>query len=143
MEILFTSGLIGWLSVVLLGLVIALPYSRGWTQSASDRSFARVLRGRMKLHYWLPALVAIGSFVHAWLPMATHRLPHTSYTGLRLATLALALIVVQIGFGIGLRFGGPERAKLVRRVHFAIMLGIIALLAAHVWLNNGILRIGS
>lgn len=121
---------IGWLSLFLLAVVIALPYL----------STAGAVLRRMTFHYWLAPLVALGSFVHAWIPMASHRTPRTNYTGLWIATVALGLMLVQIGMGWALRYKGRSTAKALRRTHFAMMLGITALVLVHLWMNSPVLR---
>ena len=127
-----TTRVIGWLSLFLLAVVIALPYV----------STAGTAPRRMTFHYWLAPLVPLGSFVHAWIPMASHHMPRTNYTGLWIATVALGLMLLQIGMGWALRNAGRSTAKLLRRTHFALMLGITALVLVHLWMNSQLLRSG-
>lgn len=137
--ILNSTRVIGWLSVFLLGIIIALPYLSRARFDASKRSasgfFLLPLR-RMDFHYWLAPLVALGSFVHAWIPMASHQMPHTNYNGLWLATVALGLMLVQLGLGTVLRFTRQRPPNFLRLTHFTLMLGIAALVLLHLWLNS-------
>jgi hypothetical protein len=138
-----TTRIIGWLTVLLLGVIIALPYLPAVGFGANGRSapgFFRLPLRRMAFHYWLAPLVALGSFVHAWIPMASHRMPRTNYDGLWLATAALGLIFVQLGLGVVLRFTPRGAPNLLRRTHFTLMLGITVLVLLHLWMNNSLLH---
>jgi len=90
----------------------------------------------MQLHYWLAPVVAIVSLVHAWIPMSSGHMPRTSMNGLWLATYALGALFLQLFVGLLTRYAGPRRAAAMRRVHFGLMLVIIALLVSHLWLNG-------
>ena len=96
----------------------------------------------MGLHYWLAPLVALGSFVHAWIPMASHHMPRTSYDGLWIATVGLGLILLQLGLGLSLRYAGQGATNVLRRIHFVLMMGITALVIVHLWMNSAFLHGG-
>jgi hypothetical protein len=138
-----STRVIGWLSVFLLGIVIALPYlppigsSRN---SASLPGFFRLPFRRMALHYWLAPLLAVGSFVHAWIPMASRHMPRTNFNGLWVATIALGLILAQLGLGLLLRSSRQSAPNLLRRTHFTLMLGIAALVLLHLWMNSPLIH---
>jgi len=129
---IFFSRVVGWLSLLLLGIVIGLPYLRGRAKVVP------VLRKPMFFHYWFAPLVLAGSFVHAWIPMASHSMPKTNLVGLWIATVALGVIALQIFLGVALR-SHPSRAWL-RRTHWLVMLGVTALVLIHLWMNNQALR---
>jgi hypothetical protein len=135
-----STRIIGWLSVFLLGIVIALPYlppvGSGRNAPSFSSGFFRFPFRRMAFHYWLAPLVAVGSFVHAWIPMASRHMPRTNYNGLWLATLALGLILAQLGLGLLLRSTRQSAPNLIRRTHFTLMLGIAALVLLHLWMNS-------
>ena len=133
MEFLTSTRVIGWLSVGLLGLVIALPF---FGRSLAGRNKAAAGAKRMMFHYWLAPLVALGSFVHAWIPMASGHMPRTSFTGLWIATVALGMILVQLGLGLALRYAGADSARLLTRLHLTVMFGISALVFIHLWVNS-------
>jgi hypothetical protein len=143
MAIFDFTRVIGWLSVFLLGIVIALPYlpSVGSGRNAPFLSgFFRFPFRRMSFHYWLAPLLAVGSFVHAWIPMASRHMPRTNSNGLWLATLALGLILAQLGLGVLLRSTRQSAPNLLRRTHFTLMLGIAALVLLHLWLNSPLIH---
>jgi len=132
----------GWLSLVLLVISIAIPYalrSKSPSQASSAFDASRGTR-ILWIHYWLGPLIFALSFVHAWIPMATGHMPHTSMQGLWLATYALGLILLQVLLGLALRYF-RRGARVLRWVHFAVMLGIGGLLLAHLWLNGPPLRL--
>jgi hypothetical protein len=139
-EVIFLTptALWGWVSLALLGMVVAIPYVRRSAVAVknSDTDAARPYLSALALHYWVAPAVLIVSFLHAWIPMAAGRMPHTSMRGLWLATYALGLIFVQLLMGLALRYAGPRGAKALRRVHFILMLGIAALVISHLWLNG-------
>jgi hypothetical protein len=138
-----STRVIGWLSAFMLGITIALPYLPAVGSGTNARFAPGVFRlpfRRMAVHYWLAPLVALGSFVHAWIPMASHHMPHTNYEGLWLATIALGLIFVQLGLGMVLRFTRFGTPKLLRRTHFTLMLGITALVLLHLWMNSPLIH---
>jgi hypothetical protein len=131
------TALWGWAGILLLGVVVAIPYLRRTvSSSSSSTTAARSYLSALSPHYWLAPGVLIFSFVHAWIPMASGHMPHTSMRGLWLASYALGLIFVQLFLGLVLRYVGPRAARALRRVHFVLMLGIAALIFSHLWLNG-------
>jgi hypothetical protein len=129
----------GWVGLVLLAVVVAIPYLRRNSSLASPGSPAAAPRPYLTAlapHYWLAPAVLVISFVHAWIPMASGHMPQTSMRGLWLATYALGVIFLQLLIGLALRYMGPRVAHAMRRVHFVLMLGIVALVLSHVWLNG-------
>jgi len=139
MTLFDSTRVIGWLSLVLLAIVIALPYLSSVRTDEGVRpafTFFRLPPRRVTLHYWLAPLVALGSSVHAWIPMASHHMPRTNYNGLWLATVGLGLMLVQLGLGITLRSTGQGTPNFLRHIHFTLMLGITALVLLHLWMNS-------
>jgi len=94
----------------------------------------------MASHYWLAPLLVLGSFVHAWIPMASRHVPRTNFNGLWLATFALGLMLVQLVLGVALRSTRHGEPNLLRRAHFTLMLGITTLVLLHLWMNSPLLR---
>ena len=140
-EVIFFSptALWGWLSLALLAVVVAVPYFRRSDSSLATNGTTSPSRSYLSVltpHYWLALAVLVVSFVHAWIPMAAGRMPQTSMRGLWLATYALGLIFVQLLLGLALRYAGPRAVRALRLVHFVLMLGIAALVLAHLWLNG-------
>jgi hypothetical protein len=123
----------GWLTAFLIALQIVWPYlMRSGTRLASPSSSSF---SAMRPHFWLGYALPGLAFVHAWIPMASGHMPRTSMTGLWLATYALGLILLQALLGIATRVTKGLARNVLRRVHFAVMFGIAALIAAHLYLN--------
>jgi hypothetical protein len=132
-----TTRVLGWLSVILLGTIVAIPYmSASRSHAGSGQSSVRSPVRRMAFHYWLAPLLPLGSLVHAWIPMASHHMPRTNFNGLWLATFALGLMLVQLVMGVALRSAPHGAPNLLRRAHFTLMLGITALVLLHLWINS-------
>jgi hypothetical protein len=113
----------GWLAVFLLAAAIGIPFLAG-------------RGGGLRPHYWLGFVVFGAALSHAWIPMSAGRVAGYDQAGLWLATAALGLMLWQVGLGITLRGArGPDRAR-VRRMHFLSMLGIVALVIAHILRNR-------
>jgi hypothetical protein len=143
MAIFDSTRVIDWLSVFLLGIVIVLPYLPPVGSSRNTTfwsGFFRLPFRRMAFHYWLAPLLAAGSFVHAWIPMASRHMPRTNFNGLWLATFALLLILAQLGLGLLLRSTRQSAPNLLRRTHFTLMLGITALVLLHLWMNSPLIH---
>ena len=140
LEVIFVTATAfwGWASFALLGLVVAIPYLRRTTSIAtvSSHTATRPYLAALALHYWLAPAVLVVSFLHAWIPMASGHMPHTSMHGLWLATYALGLIFVQLLLGLALRSVGPRTAQALRRIHFVLMIAIATLVLTHLWLNG-------
>lgn len=132
------TALWGWLSFLLLAVVVVIPYLQRNTAapSSTPATAPRSYLSALAAHYWLAPAVLIISFLHAWIPMASGRMPHTSMRGLWLATYGLGLIFVQLLLGLALRYTRLRAAQALRRVHFVLMLGITGLVLAHLWLNG-------
>jgi hypothetical protein len=136
----FPGAFAGWLGVIFLGAVALLPYLlrrslisvKLGISLPSDQPYLR----RMWPHYWLAYAATALSFAHAWGAMSRGRMIRTSSAGLYLATLALVLLFLQVFQGLTLQQKVlPERSS-IRSWHFWTMAGVMALMAAHVWLNG-------
>jgi hypothetical protein len=113
----------GWLAVLLLVAGVGVPYLAG--------------RGaRLWPHYWLGFVVFGTAFLHAWIPMSAGRVAGYDQTGLWLATAALGLMLWQLGLGVTLRASGGQDRVRIRRTHFWTLLGIVALVTAHILRNR-------
>jgi len=139
----------------LLGVQIALPFllrrvRKAAIASGVSQAPGALARGpeatgaslsgtHMRWHYLLGFILPAAALGHGWIPMASGHMPHTSMTGLWLATFALGLLFLQLLIGLtvqrlqgsvtnGTRLG-------LRRVHFFTMLVIAALALSHMLLN--------
>jgi len=132
------TALWGWMSLVFLAIVIVLPYVYRCADARQPSSTPAASRPYPRLwpHFWLGPAVFLISFIHAWIPMASGKLPQTSMQGLWLATYALGLVFVQLLLGLALRFSRLRSLGILRRVHFVLLLGIVALVLSHLWLNG-------
>jgi hypothetical protein len=137
----FYTSASGWLATILIAVEIALPYLMRRTQLSGSvgipQEHRRPYLQRMWPHYWAGYLLLGLVFFHAWIPMASGRMPRTSLTGLWLATVALGLLFLQILIGLTLRSSGESRV-VFRAFHFWTMLGISALVLSHLWLNRAL-----
>ena len=126
----------GWLVVGLTAVNISLPYllrgrrlaANGWTMPYLER---------LRPHYWIGVTVAGLTLVHAGIAMSGPIRSGGLYSaGLSLATGGLFLVAAQVMVGMRLRtLRGVERLRL-RRTHFRIMCGLVALGAVHIVLNG-------
>jgi hypothetical protein len=136
------SNLLGWAAAAVLGAQIALPFvmRRMKNEAGSGVGVAAANKSPSTwplswLHYLLGFVLPAAAFVHAWIPMASGKMPQTSMTGLWLATYALGLMVLQVVLGLVLqRVRGVARV-VIRRVHFVGMLIISLLVLAHIAMN--------
>jgi uncharacterized membrane protein YbjE (DUF340 family) len=132
----------GWVAVLAIGIEIALPYlirnsaqssnvtSRGATTLLNRRS----LRTRMWPHYWLGyALVAL-AMTHTSFVMGP-AMGRSDPTGIWAATLALFILLLQVGVGLLLKSGVNDQRKL-RRWHFWSMVALVGFVLTHL-LRNG------
>jgi thiosulfate reductase cytochrome b subunit len=131
--------LAGWIAVLGVGIEIALPYMlRSSAQAAKKTRQSKTLRERMRLHIWLGYGLAALVTVHVAAEMAaemTAGMAREGAAGVWAATVAWVLVFTQVGLGMYLQSGGPERQR-VRRMHFAGMLMLSGLVVVHLW-NNG------
>jgi hypothetical protein len=126
--LLSPTSRLGWLSVAIIAVVIAIPFLS--VKAARPSSLP------LWPHYWFGLLAACASFWHAWIPMKAGQIPHSATNGLWLATIALGLLFLQLWLGVFLRYTGPRYFVYIRRAHLFLMLGIVALIVAHLWLNS-------
>jgi hypothetical protein len=142
MSPVFYTSVSGWAAVILVGVEIVLPYllRRSWLslrlglRMAQD--FVAPYLKRMWVHYWLGCLVAGLSFLHAWVPMQAGHLRGVSLAGLWLGTAALFLLALQVAVGLALREPGLPERRQIRRWHYGLMIGVVVMVAGHVWLNK-------
>jgi len=121
-------ALTAWMAVLLLGVEASLPYLlRRMRTTGTKLSF----RERLRPHYWLGYALAALSTMHA--SLVGPAMARSDAAGIWAATLAWGLIFLQVGLGLLLRNGGTAR---VRRTHFWSMVGLSALIVAHVWRNG-------
>jgi hypothetical protein len=140
MNSFFLTSASGWIAVILVGVEVALPYllRRSWLRVwlGVAQSFVSPYLRRMWAHYWLGYLVATLSFAHAWVPMQAGHMGRANMLGLWLATGALLLLLLQVLSGWALRDPALRERREVRGWHYRVMIGILLLIAGHIWLNG-------
>jgi len=92
------SAFSGWAGVLLFGSGLAMPYLLRRLPGAK----MPYLR-RMWPHYWLGYLALFVSFAHAWFAMRSGGMRGMNLSGVWIATVALVVILWQIGVGLLLR----------------------------------------
>ncbi len=94
----------------------------------------------MRLHYWLGYAIAALALFHGMGSMTRGIVRHAHAAGLKLASLALLAAIGEVGIGLWLRRpGSARRRQLIRRLHFAVMTLLVALVAVHVALDSWLL----
>jgi hypothetical protein len=137
---LLLSAASGWLAVVSLAVTVRLPYRlrlRLPFAAAADRPLS--FRPRLRLHYRLGYAIAGLAVVHGWLPMTRSIVGRAHAAGLQLATLALLLVLVEVGLGLVLRRRLQRARPTLRRIHFWVMTALLVLVATHIVLDSALL----
>lgn len=132
------TGVSGWVLVALLPVTIALPFLlRRDAHRTGDR---RPIWQRLRRHYWLGYAIAALTVIHAAVSTGAGLALRANMTGVYLATGALLLVVTQVFLGLLLREPSLRRRVVVRRRHFWVMMGIVALVLGHIALNSGLVH---
>ena len=134
MAMLITS-VSGFFALFLIAIGLTLPYVLRWQARRSGSDAAHVW-GRIRVHSWIGYAVLVLVLVHMYISMGAGMARFTSTLGLNLATLGLLLIFLQLALGLNLTSADPIGRRVVRRVHFAVMLGILAIVFLHLALNS-------
>ena len=91
---------------------------------------------RLWPHYWIGYLLPILTLIHAWLPMRNGNMNGLNMTGLWLATIAMLLLIWQVGVGVTLRYFGGSQSRMLQTTHFWSMTVLATLIVGHVMLNR-------
>jgi hypothetical protein len=121
----------GWTSALLFGSGLAMPYLLRRSPSAKTPNLRR-----MWPHYWLGYLTFLASFAHAWFAMRSGNMRGINLSGVWIATVALLVILWQIGVGLLLRAPAQSNRRALRRLHFWTMALVAGLIVVHVVLNR-------
>lgn len=126
----------GWIAAFLVAFTVLLPYTaRTPLRRKLDLAVSSARRA-MRLHYLIGFTILVLALVHMWVSMTAGMARHTSADGLYIATLALAVLIVQVMSGSTMSFGQVRAAIGLRRSHFVTMLAIVALVGVHIALNG-------
>jgi hypothetical protein len=123
----FFSSTSGYFALGLIALTIALPY------------YFRRRGVHMRAHFVIGYAIVAVAWVHALVAMSAGFASRTGVAGLDIGTAALLLVTIQAGLGQSLRRAPTKRRRLTR-LHFAVMLGIVALAIVHVASNGALVR---
>ena len=121
----------GWTGALLFGSGLAMPYLFRRLPGAKRPNL-----GRMWPHYWLGYLALLASFAHAWLAMRGGNMHGMNLTGVWIGTVALVVILWQVGVGLLLRHPVQANRRTLRRLHFCTMALVAGLIVVHVALNR-------
>jgi len=125
------TALNGWGGVILFGSGLMIPYLfRG--ASKPGTSYLR----RIWPHYWLGYLTFFVSLVHAWLAMRKGIMRGINATGIWIASIALLIMLWQIGIGLMLQVPLQSNRRKLRRIHFWTMTSLAGCIVVHVALNR-------
>src|ERR1700684_1453823 len=103
------SALSGWAGILLFGSGLQMPYLLRRLPGAK----MPYLR-RMWPHYWLGDLAFFVSFSHAWCAMRSGKMRGMNMSGVWIATIALVVILWQIGVGLLLREPAQTNRRTLR-----------------------------
>ena len=137
--LVYAAGVIASrIAAVLCALVIALPYllrrgrlSRGLGIARED---SLPYLQRLWPHFWTGYFAAGLTVVHVAASMRVMR--RANVAGIWAATGALMLMLFEVVVGLSLRKEALPARKLLRRVHFWIMICFVALLLMHLSENG-------
>jgi len=121
----------GWTGVLLFGSGLAMPYLLRRSPGAKAPYLRRVWP-----HYWLGYLTFFASFAHAWFAMRSWNMCGMNLSGVWIATVALLVILWQIGVGLLLRAPAQSNRRALRGLLFWTMALVAGLIALHVALNR-------
>lgn len=138
MRFLITS-ISGFLALFLILFTLILPYVQRRPMHRGDAQAVTAWQ-RMKLHYWIGYTVLALTVLHMYVSMGAGLAHRTSTLGLDLATLGLLLILIQVVLGMSLRSASATGWLRLRRMHFVIMVGIVAIVLVHLFLNSAVLQ---
>jgi len=125
------TALSGWGAVMLFASGLAMPFLLR-RRPGRGTPFQR----RMRLHYWLGYLTCFVAFAHSWMAMSGGKMKGIDVSGVWIATVALVVILWQVGVGLLLRDSGQSNHKALRRTHFWTMTLVAALIVIHIARNK-------
>lgn len=128
------TSLSGFASLVLIGLVVCVPYVTRWLNR--HRSTKIGFRQAIVVHQNTAYLVLAVTVVHMYASMGTGLAARVNGFGLTMATIGLLMILTQMFIGATLRQAEPIGHVIWKRIHWVMMLGIVALIALHISLNG-------
>ena len=125
----------GLIALLLIAVGISIPYTIRWI-NRRFRTGQNTFKGGMSVHQVLGYSILALAFVHMYISMGGGMAMKVNATGLNAATLALLLLLVQTTLGISRPRPSDAGYLIWRRVHFTVMLALVALVLVHVWYNG-------
>lgn len=132
------TSITGFIALSLIGVIALIPYSTRWI----NRSLAKAMinfRGAMGVHQLFGFMALAIVILHMDASVGAGMMGRVNAMGLNLATVGLFVLFAQSIVGTMLRQSDPQTVLLWRRIHWCLMLGIVGLVAAHVYLNGMII----
>jgi magnesium-transporting ATPase (P-type) len=130
----------GWSLVVMTAITVAVPFllhrQLRTAQLRLKLQKGRVFLKRMRPHYWLGYAIAIVTLVHVVVSMGSGLASGVDILGLLLASAAMFLVFAQILLGLNLRHPGVPARHNLRKLHFGMMIAIVALGICHILLDS-------
>jgi|SRR5450755_425430 hypothetical protein len=138
MFVYLIGSLAGRIATLLCVVVVALPYvlrrnrlSRGLGLA---QEHARPYLPRLRPHFWVGYFILGLSVVHAGTVMGA--MGRSNAIGIIAATGAFFLLLFEIALGLNLKDERLATRRPVRRLHYWTMVGFLASLGLHLWLNG-------
>lgn len=125
---------LGWLALVLL----LAQFLLGIIAARINAAAKSPLRGKVprNIHVIAGLLLLPLAFIHGWNSMLVKGSANANQWGMWMATFALALMAVQILWGIGLLRQSEATKHWSRKIHLGIGLGILCLTGIHLLLTR-------
>jgi hypothetical protein len=137
--LVYLSVASAWLIWVLVAAAIVIPYLVRPTRIARSLGLIGAWSGaklaRMRPHMWLGCAIAGVIVAHALLALRAGGFSQVGRAGIWFAMIALALAFGQLVIGIALAQEICAQRSLLRRAHFAAMIGLVVTALGHTLLN--------
>jgi len=123
-------------ALFLMGVIISIPYATRWARKRFGPRAVDYLTA-IGMHQWCGYTLLALAVIHMYASMGGGMAMRVNALGLNAATLGLLLLLAQVALGMTRPPNEDTGALLIwRRVHFVVMLGIVAVVIIHVWLNG-------
>lgn len=125
----------GFLALFLIVIALTLPYVLR-RQMRSAGAHGSVIWQRIWVHSWIGYAILGLTIAHMYISMGAGMARFANALGLNIATLGLLLILGQVVIGLNLNGAEANSRRLLRRLHFMVMLGICCTVFLHLTLNS-------
>ena len=130
------GALAGRVAVLLCAVAIALPYAlrRGRFNRGVEKSRKAPYLRRLWPHFWAGYLILALTVLHVGAAMGA--MQRASSTGIKAATAAFFLLILEIVLGLTLKEERLVERRGLRRIHFWVMVSLVGTLGMHLWFNG-------